>query len=71
MTTNAQKTALSELAGLGAYVWYDLAPHLTCTEAEVFADFVEAYDLASREDFLEAHEAEDEEGDAHYIPVTP
>ena len=52
---------------LSTQAWTDLAPHLTCREAEAAAEFLRAVDqdvTAIR--LLEAHGASDEEGDAHW-----
>lgn len=60
-------TALN-LAGLPSQTWVDLAPHLSCREAEV----VKAFLLAWKDDwtaqvFIEAHSlGDDDESDLHF-----
>jgi len=52
---------------LSTQAWTDLAPHLTCREAEAAAEFLRAVDQdATAIRLLEAHGASDEEGDAHW-----
>ena len=51
----------------------DNAHHFSCSEAEAIADLIrEAQDDASAEQFLLAHAADDDEGDAHFVgPAQP
>lgn len=54
-------------AALDHHLWFDLADKLTCTEAEVFADLLRAYDAdEAAEGLLSAHADADDEGDYHY-----
>jgi hypothetical protein len=60
-------TALN-LAGLSPQTWVDLAPHLSCSEAEVVKAFLTAWrDENTAEVFIQAHAlADDDENDLHY-----
>jgi len=46
---------------------HDVAPSLTCVEAEALADVLRAYGAPGAADqWIEAHATADEEGDMHY-----
>lgn len=62
--------ALENLISLDSSVWFDLAEKLTCTEAEEFAGFLAAFDIADRGEFLAAHAVTDDEGDTHGVTLT-
>src|SRR5215471_6036488 len=54
-------------AALSTQAWVDLAPHLSCREADAAVAFLQALDHeAKAQALLEAHGASDEEGDAHW-----
>ena len=54
-------------AALSTQAWVDLAPHLSCREADAAVAFLQALDHeAKAQALLEAHAASDEEGDAHW-----
>jgi hypothetical protein len=44
---------------------YDVAPSLTCSEADMVAEYIAANDGDSDE-FLKAHAQSDDEGDEHF-----
>jgi hypothetical protein len=60
-------TALN-LAHLSVQAWADLAPHLSCSEAEVVKSFLRAWaDPYTAQVFIDAHAAaDDDESDLHY-----
>lgn len=59
--------AASGLAWLPADVWWDLAGHFTCSEAEVIAEFLVAWCGEARgEEFLRQHALSDDEDDDHF-----
>lgn len=63
--TPAQKHALDELLGvMDGLLTHDLGPHLTCTECEAFAEFLEAFGHEDAATSLrEGHALDDDEGD--------
>ena len=71
--TPEQYATASALLDLDEWVWGDLAPHLTCSEVEVFVAFLRAW--GKPEDYcasvLDRHAECDDEGDAHYQGPTP
>lgn len=53
--------------GNGEYTMQDLGPHLTCTEAEAFADLLAAHGQHQAADALrEGHIDEDDHGDLNH-----
>jgi hypothetical protein len=59
--------SLSRLAGLDTEMWHDIGPHLTCYEADTFADLLKAIgEHETMKTILAAHASSDVEGDDHY-----
>jgi len=55
------------VADLDWHMWGDIAPTLSCTQVEAFADVLRANGETEVADiFIEEHAKEDDEGDAHY-----
>jgi hypothetical protein len=61
-------TGLELAEGLSAQAWVDLAPHLSCREAELVKAFLLAWKTPwVAQVFIEAHaNSDDDEGDLHY-----
>jgi hypothetical protein len=56
--------AFQQFESLDGHVWADLGPHMTCTETEIFCDFLASLDMHAAADSLrEHHVREDEDGD--------
>lgn len=65
MTDRIVAAAMNLADKFYGYASYDLATSLTCDETDALAELFEACHLDPSE-FLDAHAAGDDEGDAHY-----
>lgn len=67
-----QHAAIVELAKLDFHMWGDLGPHMTCTETDIVAGFLRAFDQDDSADaLLDQHAAnDDDEDDWHWRDET-